>query len=69
MSELCKKYIILEASPSTLIFEIRLQNDIPQIINLLIEQGVSIFSVIPHKATLEEIFLSWLGNKNSRPTE
>lgn len=58
MSELCKKYIILEASPSTLIFEIRLQNVIPQIINLLIEQGVSIFSVIPHKATLEEIFLS-----------
>ena len=31
---------------------------IPQIIHLLTEQGVSIFSVIPRKATLEEIFMS-----------
>lgn len=58
MSELCKKYIILEASPSTLVFEIKSQCEIPQIINLLIAQGINIFSVIPHKATLEEIFLS-----------
>ena len=35
-----------------------LVNGIPQIIHLLTEQGVSIFSVIPHKTTLEEIFLS-----------
>ena len=57
-SELCKRFTILEASHSSLTFEVKSQDDIPQIIYLLTEQGVSIFSVIPHKATLEEIFLS-----------
>ena len=57
-SELCKRFAILEASHSSLTFEVKLQDDIPQIIHLLTEQGVSIFSVIPRKATLEEIFMS-----------
>ncbi len=57
-SELCKRFTILEASHSSLTFEVKSQDDIPQIVHLLTEQGVSIFSVIPHKATLEEIFMS-----------
>ena len=57
-SELCKRFAILEASHSSLTFEVKSQDDIPQIIHLLTEQGVSIFSVIPRKATLEEIFMS-----------
>jgi len=34
------------------------QDEISPIINLLTAQGVRIFAVIPHKTTLEEIFLS-----------
>lgn len=58
VSKLCEIYSILEANPTGLIFEIKSQDEISPIINLLTAQGVRIFAVIPHKATLEEIFLS-----------
>ena len=58
VSKLCEIYSILEANPTGLIFEIKSKDEISPIINLLTAQGVRIFAVIPHKATLEEIFLS-----------
>ena len=58
VSKLCEIYSILEANPTGLIFEIKSQDEISPIINLLTAQGVRIFAVIPHKTTLEEIFLS-----------
>ena len=58
VSKLCEIYSILETNPTGLIFEIKSQDEISPIINLLTAQGVRIFAVIPHKTTLEEIFLS-----------
>ena len=40
-----------------MVFEVKTQEDIPQIIEFLVLQGVLIYSVTSQRASLEEIFL------------
>lgn len=49
---------LIEATDNTMLFEVKAQEDISKVIELLISHGISIYSVTPQKATLEEIFLS-----------
>lgn len=48
---------LIEATADTMIFEVKTQEDISRIVELLVSCGISIYSVSPQKTTLEEIFL------------
>lgn len=51
----CSK--LIDARDNEMVFEVKTQEDIPQIIEFLVLQGVLIYSVTSQRASLEEIFL------------